>query len=173
MPGDPAGDAGPMMSDEAQAEPCSPLPGGGRPRWVETSRDVVFTLARDGTVTSLNPAFKKITGWSVFWSVGREFDRLVHPEDLPYARMCLRRVMKGETLAPFQLRIRARSGKVLVGEFAVTGIVRNGQTMGVMGVARDVTRRLLGAKELEAVHEELMAVLRRLQDMDKQDPSRR
>jgi len=31
---------------------------------VETARDVIFTLSTDGTITSLNPAFETITGWS-------------------------------------------------------------------------------------------------------------
>ena len=45
---------------------------------VENVRDVIFTLSPTGMVTSLNPAFQKITGWSPAEWMGKPFAHLVH-----------------------------------------------------------------------------------------------
>src|SRR5438132_1353415 len=52
---------------------------------VEGVRDIIFALSPEGTIASLNPAFETITGWRREEWVGRPFERLVHPEDLPLA----------------------------------------------------------------------------------------
>src|SRR5262249_43790773 len=46
---------------------------------VETARDVIFTLASDGKVTSLNPVFESMTGWSRADWIGKDFAPLVDP----------------------------------------------------------------------------------------------
>src|SRR5262245_9207367 len=48
---------------------------------VETARDVIFTLAPDGTFTSLNPAFEATTGRSRAEWLGK-----------PFMRFCLRKI---------------------------------------------------------------------------------
>src|SRR5207249_1787698 len=52
---------------------------------VEGVRDIIFALSPEGTIASLNPAFETIAGWRREEWVGRPFERLVHPEDLPLA----------------------------------------------------------------------------------------
>ncbi len=50
----------------------------------EIAPDLIFSLsANDGTITSLNPAFERLTGWSHNEWLGRSFKKLVHPDDLP------------------------------------------------------------------------------------------
>src|SRR4051812_17849291 len=48
---------------------------------VEGLRDIVFTLAPDGTLRSLNPAFERITGLRIDDWIGRRFMDLIHEED--------------------------------------------------------------------------------------------
>src|SRR5205814_933187 len=60
---------------------------------VEGVRDIIFALSPEGTIASLNPAFETITGWRREEWVGRPFERLVHPEDLPLALELLGRVV--------------------------------------------------------------------------------
>src|SRR2546428_8994273 len=64
---------------------------------VETARDVIFTLSTNGTITSLNPAFETITGWSRAEWLGRHFARILHPDDLPLALEFLQPAWPGET----------------------------------------------------------------------------
>src|SRR2546426_8824042 len=52
---------------------------------VDGVRDVIFALAPDGTVTSLNPAFETMTGFHRDEWLSKPFEQLMHPDDLPLA----------------------------------------------------------------------------------------
>ena len=65
-------------------------------RLVESANDLIATVSPDGIITSLNPAFEKITGWAREEWLGRSFQSLIHPEDLPMAMEAFQRIMSGE-----------------------------------------------------------------------------
>jgi PAS domain S-box-containing protein len=109
---------------------------------VEGVRDIVFALGHDGTVTSLNAAFERITGWPAEEWIGRPFEQLVHPEDLSLLFEFVDRAVRGVTRPVSQLRVRTRKGDYCVGEFAATPQFREGRLVGVLGIARDITDRL-------------------------------
>jgi PAS domain S-box-containing protein len=55
-------------------------------RLFDEAPDVIYTISgEEGIITSLNPAFEKITGWSREEWIGKSFAGLVHPEDLRLA----------------------------------------------------------------------------------------
>jgi PAS domain S-box-containing protein len=124
---------------------------------VDGVRDVIFALAPDGTVTSLNPAFTAITGWPAAEWLGKPFDQLVHPDDLPLALELLGRVLRGEPRPTSELRIRTAAGQHRVAEFAVTAQLKDGRPVEILGIGRDVTERvqleqqLRQAQKMEAV----------------------
>src|SRR4029077_6802130 len=72
---------------------------------VEGVRDVIFALSPDGIIASLNPAFETITGSPRGEWLGKPFDQLVHPEDLPLALELFGRVVRGEERPTAQFRI--------------------------------------------------------------------
>jgi PAS domain S-box-containing protein len=109
---------------------------------VETALDTIFTLSAQATISSLNPAFEKFTGWSREEWIGKNFAPLVHPGDLPLAMQMYRQAMAGVTPPVFVLRFQTKHGAELVGEIIVTPQVVHGEVIGVLGVARDVTERL-------------------------------
>ena len=109
---------------------------------VDGVRDVIFALAPDGTIASLNPAFETITGFPRDEWLGRPFEQLVHSDDLPLALELLSGVARGEPRPVNQFRIRTRKGDYRVGEFAATPQYREGQLAGILGICRDVTERL-------------------------------
>ncbi len=109
---------------------------------VETAPDVVYQLGLDGEVLSLNPAFERITGWSVNEMIGRRFTSIVHPDDVPAADDAFRQVVEhGRTATPLELRIRSRTGEYLSGEFSSAPIREQGMIVGAFGMARDITER--------------------------------
>jgi PAS domain S-box-containing protein len=109
---------------------------------IEGVRDIVFALGPDGTVTSLNPAFESMTGWTADEWLGKPFEPLVHPEDLALLFEFVERAVRGETGRVSQLRLRTRKGDYRMGEFAATPQFRDGHLVGVLGIARDITDRL-------------------------------
>ena len=112
---------------------------------IESDPLVVFTLAPSGEtfiITSLNPAFKKNTGWSAGDWVGRPFNEIVHPEDLPVATQNVVSVTNGEVPAPFNVRIKSKSGDYLIVEFYLRSHIQKGRICGILGIAQNVTERV-------------------------------
>src|SRR5213594_3457117 len=124
---------------------------------VEGVRDIIFALSPEGTIASLNPAFETIAGWRREEWVGRPFERLVHPEDLPLALELLGRVVRGELRPASQFRVRTAKGDYRVGEFSATPQLHEARLVGILGIGRDVTERvqleqqLRQAQKMEAV----------------------
>ena len=124
---------------------------------VEGVRDVIFALSPEGTIASLNPAFETITGWRREDWVGRPFEKLVHPEDLPFALELLGRVVRGDLRAVSQFRVSTAKHDYRMGEFSATPQLLEGRLIGILGIGRDVTERvqleqqLRQAQKMEAV----------------------
>jgi len=108
---------------------------------VETARDIIYTLAPDGTFTSISPAFETITGWPVANWLGKSFDSLVHTDDQALAANMFNRCLRGESLPIYEARLRKQDSDYAVGEFTVTPLVETGRVIGVLGIGRDITER--------------------------------
>ena len=123
---------------------------------VESARDVIFTVSQEGSITSLNPAFEKITGWSREEWLGKNFPPLVHPDDLPLTMDIYQRVLKGEKPPPIiETRILSKSGEYLNVEISITLLTQNGKTISGLGIARDITERKRMEEALHRAHDEL------------------
>ena len=109
---------------------------------VEAAPDVIYTIsAEDGSLTSLNPAFEALTGWSRAEWLGKPFVEIVHPDDLPVAVETFQKASRGETPTRYELRVLSKSGEYLVGEFTSTPLMKGGKAVGELGIARDITER--------------------------------
>jgi PAS domain S-box-containing protein len=118
---------------------------------IEIAPDVIFEIsAGDGTITSLNPAFQKLTGWSDTEWLGKRFTSIIHIDDLTIAKQKFEQVLKGEITSPFELRVSSKSGEELVGEFIGAPQIKNGKVMAIIGFARDITGRKRAEQALEA-----------------------
>jgi two-component system cell cycle sensor histidine kinase/response regulator CckA len=128
---------------------------------VEKSRDIIFTLSREGVITSLNPAFEKSTGWSPRDWLYRPFTDLLHPADALPALEALRNVLRGEFVPPLEMRLRAKTGGDVMVECgcapANPPVNQDDRPGGIWGIARDVTQRrnleqrVLQTQKMEAV----------------------
>lgn|SRR5574341_120179 len=119
---------------------------------VDTAPDIIYRLGIDGMITSLNPAFENITGRPVDEVIGRPFVEIIHPEDVHLAREGFEHAaLHGRTSAPVELRVRAKNGEYLTGEFSSAPLFENGQLVGNFGVARDVTGRKRAEEKLRHV----------------------
>ena len=108
---------------------------------LEKAPDVVFTLSPEGVITSLNPAFDRITGWPAVEWIGRTFLALVHPDDHPVVTTLLRRAGRGDDLPMFELRLRTSSGTHINAQFTTTPLFDGEEPGGLLGMARDVTEQ--------------------------------
>jgi PAS domain S-box-containing protein len=127
---------------------------------VETSPDVIFKIsARDGAITSLNAAFRRITGWPAEQWIGKSFTSIIHNDDLGVAKEKFRQVLDGDSTSPFDLRVYSRSGEELVGEFIAAPEIKDGKVTSVFGFARDITARVRAERAVRESEEHLGSLL--------------
>jgi len=119
---------------------------------VESATNVLFAVSTDGTITSLNPAFERITGWSRAEWLGKPFAHIIHPDDLPFAKELFQRALQGEVLPAYELRILLKSGESLVWEFTLIPQIQSGKVVGLLGSVRDITERKRFEERLSAIH---------------------
>jgi PAS domain S-box-containing protein len=114
---------------------------------IDNARDAIFTIARDGRFTSLNPAVEAIARLSRAEWIGKPFALMVHPDDLPLAREMFHRVLKGEQVPVHELRGHPSLARPALMEMTLTAQKdESGKIIGVLGIGRDMTDR----KRLEA-----------------------
>lgn len=108
---------------------------------VETARDVIFAIDREGKITSLNSAFEAVTGWKRSEWIGKSFLGLLHPDDRKDAEGRIRQLIDGMILPPHEWRILSGRGGLLTGEITSAPLIRSGRVTGVLGIARDISER--------------------------------
>lgn len=108
---------------------------------VNTSSDLIAQISTHGIITSLNPSFERITGWSCDEWIGKKFTELVYPEDVQLTSDYLTNSLKCESSQLFNLRLRTKSGIFINFEINVTPQILNGQVIGLLASARDTTTR--------------------------------
>ncbi len=121
---------------------------------VEASPEVIFSLAvKDGSFTSLNPAFQRLTGWPSESWIGKPFISLSHPDDVARAIANVHQATLGEPTSPFELRILTRSGEDRDTEFVMTPHREGDRVVMILGIGRDITDRKRAEMNLRAAKE--------------------
>jgi two-component system, cell cycle sensor histidine kinase and response regulator CckA len=124
---------------------------------VEKSQDIIFTLSREGIITSLNPAFEKSTSWSRREWLYRPFADMLNPADAAPAWEAFRKVLRGEYFPPLEMRLRSKTGGEIVVECGCAPANQEDRPGGIWGIARDMThrrnleQRVLQTQKMEAV----------------------
>jgi PAS domain S-box-containing protein len=123
---------------------------------IEASLDPLVTINADGTITDVNSATEKATGYSRRELIGTDFsDYFTQPEN---ARRGYQQVFSEGTVLDYELEIRHRNGEVTPVLYNAT-VYRNeaGDVGGVFAAARDISERkkledqLRHSQKMEAV----------------------
>lgn len=114
---------------------------------VENSDDAIISHDLDGLITSWNPAAERMYGYTAAEAKGHSM-RLIIPADLEDEEAeVVRRLRRGERIAPFDTTRRRKDGLVIDVALTVSPVRdREGRIVGASKMARDVSQR----KRIEA-----------------------
>ena len=119
---------------------------------VETVRDIVYTVDLEGRFTYVSPIVEVITGYTHSALIGRQFLEIVVPAYKETVMQYFGEGVKSEEVFTYEIEVKANDGSHVPVELKVASLTDNmGQTIGRIGVARDITRR----KKEEAERQEL------------------
>lgn len=105
--------------------------------------DSAVLLGTDKKFLFVNPKFEDASGYKPEEVLGREFDFLIHHDDLPIIKNYYKERIDGRN-APNQYSFRfvKKNGEVRTVEYNVAAISERGKIAGLLGVARDITNSL-------------------------------
>jgi PAS domain S-box-containing protein len=109
---------------------------------LDNLRDIIFTLSLDGSITSISREFEEVTGWKREEWIGKQFLDIVHPKDVPIVVNGFQQITGGENPPAYSARVKTKSGLFLTLEAKGTPQIIDGEIVGYLGVARDITNRI-------------------------------
>ncbi len=111
----------------------------------------IVTLRLDGIITSFNPAFEKLFGYSPAEAIGKDLDSLLNtPETLAEATQYTEQATE-QTARGIGKR-RRRDGTFLDVELAGVPVTVDGERVGIMALYHDVTDLLRANEEAKAAN---------------------
>jgi PAS domain S-box-containing protein len=120
--------------------------------------EIIFTIDPAGAITSLNPAFERITGHRVAQWIGRHFTELIDPPDRERAILTFEQVKRGRRSSAEYGIVRADGSRATL-EVSIAAKMENGRAVEVHGFGRDVTDARVVEAESHRVTRELQLLL--------------
>ena len=111
--------------------------------YFENISDVIYFLDTDFRLMSVSPTVEKILGYKPEELIGKQIQDLnvLAPEYLQQAFSNGMRVISGESIPPTVYEFIARDGTKKLGEISGAPLIRDGKTIGIISVGRDITER--------------------------------
>ncbi|WP_165927523.1 putative bifunctional diguanylate cyclase/phosphodiesterase [Halomonas marinisediminis] len=102
--------------------------------------DGVFSLDREGSLLSANAACSEITGRQDKEVLGEHFSVLLSPSDIPRLQALFDSTLAGKP-GRVELSLEHRDGELRALDLTTLPIIVEGETQGVFGIAKDITRQ--------------------------------
>lgn len=120
--------------------------------FIETIRDIVYTIDLEGRFTYVSPMVEVITGYTDSELYERQFIEIVSPQYKDVVMHKLGERLKTGGTSTYQIEILIKDGTTIPVELNVAPLTDTmGQAIGRIGVARDIRRRFLE----EAIRQEM------------------
>ncbi len=120
---------------------------------IESASDWIYTVNRDGRITSFNPAGERITGYAADEALNLPISRIVHPADFPALEDCFRFAPGASESLTHQFRVQRKDGSEVWVEAKCTAVPQKDGQLEWLGVARDITERRQVEAQLQAAKE--------------------
>ena len=107
----------------------------------ENANDVIYTHDLEGNLTSLNKAGESILGYTREEALRLNVRQLVAPEQIAETENIMARKLSGEDLPAHAVEVITKSRQRITVEVNSRPILKDGKTVGIQGIARDITER--------------------------------
>jgi PAS domain S-box-containing protein len=117
---------------------------------VELAPDGIMTVNTKGFITSINPAFSTLTGYSKDEIVGKHFTKLptIKMKDILKFVKLYRSFFRGKTIPLVEFVYRRKDGTIAWGEVHPSLMKEDGKIIGAQAILRDITDRKKTEEEL-------------------------
>ena len=123
---------------------------------IESSDDAIASGTLDGIIVSWNTGAEKIYGYTEAEAVGKPISMLVPPELPDEENKILERLKSGDCIEHFETVRVTKTGKRINVSLTISPIKDStGRTVGISGIARNITERKLAEEALRASEERL------------------
>jgi two-component system sporulation sensor kinase A len=130
---------------------------------IELAPDGIVTANMKGVVTSINPAFSRLTGFSSDEIVGKHFTKLatIPKRDFPKYLKLLGSILRGTIPKPFEFVYNHKNGTSGWGEAHIGILEADGRKSGFQVILRDITERKRMEEKLRQYSEHLENLVRK------------
>jgi len=134
--------------------------------YLDSSPDAIYINDADGTLLYGNAAAERLTGHSREKLVGKTFLEagLLAPESVPKALEVGQANLKGTPSGPDEFEIMNKAGNRIPVEICTYPIAQ-GDSLEVIGIARDITERKRASEELQKREEQFRALIENASDL--------
>lgn len=123
----------------------------------ENAYEMVYTLDMDGSITSINKAAERITGYARDEALQMKFSQFVAPEFQQNAQRMIDQQIANEAPITQEIDILAKDGRRVTLEVSNRLIFQQGKPVGIQGIARDITERKRTEEALQQANKKLEA----------------
>lgn len=130
---------------------------------IEHSKDVVWSLNKDGLFTFINKQAENVTGYRISDFIGKSFLPLLNRDDIPRMMEIFQKTLSGK-MSQYELTIKRRDGSDLTLFVNSTAYYSKGEITGTLSFARDITHSKLAEVALRESEERFRSVAQAAND---------
>jgi len=134
----------------------------------ENVTDVIYTIDTDLNILSISPSLERVLGYKPQDLIGRpvtDLKDILAPESFEQAVADIGLILKGETITATIYRFIAKDGIIKHGEVSGSPVMRDGKVIGMISVARDITKRKRAEEEMRRTNTFLDSIIENIPDM--------
>jgi PAS domain S-box-containing protein len=134
----------------------------------ENSRDAIYVHDLGGRYVSVNRAAELLSGFDRQEILGKHYSNFIAPRNLKNARESFCRKLDAPVETMYEAEVVCKNGHRIPVEISSRMIYRDGQPIGVQGIARDITERRRAQQTMQNYSRRLVEV----QEAERQNLSR-
>lgn len=123
---------------------------------IDTASDFIFSLDKTGSFVLVNRNGAMALGYSVKEMLGKHFLEFVNEDYKAQVAVDFQRILSTEEPVNFEARLVDNFGKKMIFDIHARCLKANGKLEGMLGIGRDITKRIEDEKKLKELNSKLI-----------------